>query len=116
MSQSRVRIRKLPVYDHVTHMVYIHILIGHEELDNLYFILRIFFFIANYRKIMHFLKTCTVNVMGKVLTGQLYCTWTGRFDCPNWVRQHSSGPSCLKLMMSLVNVLLKFQTLISNIR
>ena len=66
-------------------------------------------------KNMHFLKTCTVNVMGKMLTGELYCTGTGLVDCPNWVRQHSSGPGYSKLTMSSVNVSLKFQMLISEI-
>ena len=42
-SQSRARIRKLPVYDHMTHVVKIDILTGHEEKGNLHFILKIIF-------------------------------------------------------------------------
>ena len=42
-SQSRARIRKLPVHDHMTHVVKIDILTGHEETGNLHFILKIIF-------------------------------------------------------------------------
>ena len=42
------------------HMVKIDILTGYKEIDNLHFILRLFF-IANLSKTMHFLTTCTVN-------------------------------------------------------
>ena len=42
-SQSRARIRKLPVHDHMTHVVKIEILTGHEEKGNLHFILKIIF-------------------------------------------------------------------------
>ena len=58
-SQTRARIRKLPVHDHITHGQ-IDSLTGHEEIDNLHFILKIFL-LQIYRKFMHFLKTCTVN-------------------------------------------------------
>ena len=40
-SQSRARIRKLPVHDHMKHVVKIDILTGHEEKGNLHFILKI---------------------------------------------------------------------------
>ena len=40
-SQSRARIRKLPVHDHMTHVVKIDILTGHEEMGNLHFIQKI---------------------------------------------------------------------------
>ena len=43
MSQSRARIRKLPVHDHMTHVVKIIILTGLEEKGNLHFILKIIF-------------------------------------------------------------------------
>ena len=43
MSQSRARIRKLPVHDHMTHMVKTDILTGHKEKGNLHFILKIIF-------------------------------------------------------------------------
>ena len=59
-SQSRARIRKLHVYDHMTHVVKINILTGHEETGNLHFILKIIFSLHIYRKTMHFLKTCTI--------------------------------------------------------
>ena len=42
-SQSRARIRKLPVHDHMTHVVKIDILTGHKEKGNLHFILKIIF-------------------------------------------------------------------------
>ena len=42
-SQSRARIRKLPVHDHMTHMVKIDILTGHAEIGNIQFILKIIF-------------------------------------------------------------------------
>ena len=42
-SQSRARIRKLPVHDHMTHVVKIDTLIGHEETGNLHFTLKIIF-------------------------------------------------------------------------
>ena len=57
-SQSRARIRKLPVHDHMTHVVRIGILTGHEEIGNLhsedYFSLHI------YRKTIQFLNTYTI--------------------------------------------------------
>ena len=37
------RIRKLPVYDHMTHVVKFDILSGHKEKDYLHFILKIIF-------------------------------------------------------------------------
>ena len=43
MSQSCARIRKLPVHDHMTHVVKIDILPGHKEKGNLHFILKIIF-------------------------------------------------------------------------
>ena len=42
-SQSRARIRKLPVQDHMTHVVKIDILSGLEVIGDLHFILKIFF-------------------------------------------------------------------------
>ena len=42
-SLSRARIRKLPVHDHMTHVVKIDILTGHEEIGNLYVILKIIY-------------------------------------------------------------------------
>ena len=42
-SQSRARIRKLPVHDHMTHVVKIDTLTGHEETGNLRFVLKIIF-------------------------------------------------------------------------
>ena len=42
-SKSRARIRKLPVHDHMTHVVKIDIITGHEEKGNLHFILKIIF-------------------------------------------------------------------------
>ena len=43
MSLSRTGIRKLLVHDHVSHMVKIDNLTGHEERVNLHFILKINF-------------------------------------------------------------------------
>ena len=43
-SQSRARIRKLPVHDHMTHVVKIDILTGHKEKGNLHFVLEIIFY------------------------------------------------------------------------
>ena len=43
MSQSPVRIRKLPVQDHMTHVIKIDILTGHEEIGDLHFILKTIF-------------------------------------------------------------------------
>ena len=40
-SQSRARIRKLPVHDHMTHVVKIDIVTGHWEKGNFHFILKI---------------------------------------------------------------------------
>ena len=59
-SQSRARMRKLTVHDHMTHVVKIDILTGREEIGNLYFDLNSIF-IAHLSKTKHFLKTCTVN-------------------------------------------------------
>ena len=42
-SQSRARIRKIPVHDHMTHVVKIDIFTGHKEKGNLHFILKIIF-------------------------------------------------------------------------
>ena len=42
-SQLRARIRKLPVHDHMTHVVKIDILSGHKGKGNLHFILKIIF-------------------------------------------------------------------------
>ena len=42
-SQSRALIRKLPVHDHMTHVVKIDILTGNKETGNLHFILKIIF-------------------------------------------------------------------------
>ena len=61
MSQSHARIRKLPVYDHITHMVKIDILTGYEKTGNLHFILKINFHSIIIKKTMHFLETYTVN-------------------------------------------------------
>ena len=44
MSQSRARIRKLHVHDHMTLVVKIDILTGCYEKDNLHFILKIIFY------------------------------------------------------------------------
>ena len=35
-SQSRARIRKLPAHEHMTHVIKIDILTGHEEMGNLH--------------------------------------------------------------------------------
>ena len=43
MSQSRARIRKLPVHDYMTHVVKIDILTGHKEKGSLHFILKKYF-------------------------------------------------------------------------
>ena len=43
MSQSRARIRKLPLHDHMTHVAKIDILTGHEEIVTLHLILKIIF-------------------------------------------------------------------------
>ena len=43
MSQSHARIRKLPVHDHMTHVVKIDTLTGHKETGNLHFVLKIIF-------------------------------------------------------------------------
>ena len=48
------------MHHHMTHVVKIDILTGHEKMGNLQFILKIIL-IAYLSKIMHFLKTCTVN-------------------------------------------------------
>ena len=42
-SQSRARISKLPVHDHMAYVVKIDILSGHEEMGNLHIILKIIF-------------------------------------------------------------------------
>ena len=42
-SQSHARIRKLPIHDHMTHVVKIDTLIGREETGNLHFTLKIIF-------------------------------------------------------------------------
>ena len=49
-------IRKLPVHDHVTHVVKIDILTGHEETGNLHFYLEDYFSLHIYRKTMHFFQ------------------------------------------------------------
>ena len=59
-SQSRARIRRLPVHDHMTHVVKIDILSGHKEKGNLHFVLKIIFLLHIYRKTMQFLKTFTI--------------------------------------------------------
>ena len=56
MSQSRARIRKIPVHDHVKHVVKIDIFTGHEVKGNLHFILKIIFHCIFIKKNMHFLK------------------------------------------------------------
>ena len=43
MPQSHAQIRKLPVRDHMAHMVKINILTGQEEIGYLHFILNIIF-------------------------------------------------------------------------
>ena len=50
-------------------------------------------------------------VMGKAPTGQLSCMQTGLV-----FKGKQLGPCCSKLMTSLVNMMLKFQMLISQIR
>ena len=60
-SQSRARIRKLPVHDHMTHVIKFNILSGHMEIQNLHFILKIIFSLRIYRKTLRFLKTLTIN-------------------------------------------------------
>ena len=52
-SQSCARIRKLPVHDHMTRVVRIDILTGHEEKGNLHFILKIIFHCTFTKKNMH---------------------------------------------------------------
>ena len=55
MSQSHARMRKLPVHDHMRHVFKIDILIGHEEVDYLHFILKIIFHCISIKN-MNFLK------------------------------------------------------------
>ena len=43
MPRSHERIRKLPVHDHITHMLKIDIFTGHEKIGNLHFIPNIIF-------------------------------------------------------------------------
>ena len=47
---SRARIRKLPVHDQDTRGQNIGMVIGHKEISNLYFILKIIFSLHVYRK------------------------------------------------------------------
>ena len=54
-SQSRARIRKLPVLDHMSHVVKIDIPTGHEETGDMNFILKIIFHCIFIEKTMHFL-------------------------------------------------------------
>ena len=60
-SQSRARIRKLPTHDHMTHVIKIDIITGHEEMGKLHFILKFIFNCIFIEKNMHFLKTCTIK-------------------------------------------------------
>ena len=57
-SQSRARIRKLPVHDHMTHVVKIDIITGREEKGGFTFYSEDYSSLHIYRKTMHFLKTC----------------------------------------------------------
>ena len=53
--------KKLPVYVHMTHVVKIDIITGHEEKSNMHFIFWIIFFIAYLSKNHAVLKKITVN-------------------------------------------------------
>ena len=44
MSPSHAGIRKIPVHDHMTHMVKVDILTGHEGIINLHFVLKFIFY------------------------------------------------------------------------
>ena len=55
-------LEKIFIHDHITHVVKIDIFIGHEDIGNLHFILKIFFHcIFIEKKLMRFLKTSTFN-------------------------------------------------------
>ena len=79
--QLRARIRKLSVHDHMTHVIKIDILTGHEEPDCLQFILKIIFNCevikkqnkTKQKKNMHFLKTCIVNYESKEYCLTKFC-------------------------------------------
>ena len=58
-SQSRARMRKLPVNDHMTHVVKIDILTGHEVKGN--FILKIIFHCIYIEKPCIFLKLVQIH-------------------------------------------------------
>ena len=60
--QPRARIRKLPLHDYVTHVVKIDILTGHEEIANMYFILKIIFRCIFIRKKTKKKKTVSRNL------------------------------------------------------
>ena len=60
-SQSRARISKLSVHDHMMYVVKIDILTGQEKTGNLHFILKIIFHLLFIEKPCIFFKTCTVN-------------------------------------------------------
>ena len=60
MSQSCAQIRNLPVHSHMTHMVKINILTGHDKIVNLPFILKIIFHCKFIEKPC-ILKTYSVN-------------------------------------------------------
>ena len=53
--------KKIRVHNHVTHVVKIDILTGHEKVGNLHFILKIIFSLHIYRKTVYYLKTSVVN-------------------------------------------------------
>ena len=54
--------RKLPVHDHMTHVVIIDILTGHEKKGNLHFILRIIFYCIFIEKTCIFSKLVQLNM------------------------------------------------------
>ena len=70
-SQSRARIRKLPVQDHMTHLVKIDILTGHEEKGNLHFIVKIIFHCIFIEKPCIFLKLVRFILKESILSNEI---------------------------------------------
>ena len=61
-SQSRARIIKVPVHDHMTHVGKIDILTGHGEIGNFYFILKIIFLCIFIE------KSCIISKLVQLIT------------------------------------------------